>query len=410
MNANRCIRYLLYFPLLLGLLAGCDKPHQDLNITTLPETTAMQTEQAETFPLDPTVPEPSAETVLTAEDRLMKMSLREKVGQLFIITPDPLDPSQAEGATVVTDSMTQMLQEYPVGGIVMFSKNITSPDQITAFNAGLQKASRIPLFLSIDEEGGIVARLARHKAFDLPKYKSAGAVGSSANPADALEMGNTIGGYLKTFGFNMDFAPVADVNTNPSNPVIGTRAFSSDPSTAAALSRAMADGLSQQGIIPVLKHFPGHGDTAEDSHSGIAIIRKTKGELEACEWIPFQNATDRDCIMVGHIAVPSINGNLIPATVSKTIVTDILKKQLDFNGLVITDSLSMGAITNTYSSGEVAVSALQAGCHIILMPVNFQEAFEAVVCAVEEGILSETQLNDTVRHILQFKLDHHIMS
>lgn len=411
MNNRRYIHFILCFPLLLSLLVGCEKPDVSPSITTSPETSVTQPEQTEeeTMPSESSLQEETTEATSPVDAKLQEMTLREKVGQLFMITPDPLDPSQAAGATTVTDSMIQNLQDYPVGGIVMFSKNITSPEQISAFNAALQEASRTPLFLSVDEEGGIVARLARHKAFDLPRYKSAGAVGANADPSAALEMGSTIGSYLKSYGFNMDFAPVADVNTNPQNPVIGTRAFSSDPSTAAELSRAMADGLAQQGIIPVFKHFPGHGDTAEDSHGGIAITHKTKAELESCEWLPFQKATNSDCIMVGHIAVPSINGDLLPATISRTLVTDILKNQLGFDGLVITDSLSMGAITNTYSSGEAAVSALQAGCHLILMPANFQEAFDAVVSAVENGIIPQEQLNEIVEDILQFKLEHQII-
>lgn len=349
---------------------------------------------------------------------LQQMTLRQKVGQLFIVRPDALDLEQTQaqiddtntaGMTEVTDAMLDTLKDYPVGGIVMFSKNILSPEQITAFNESLQVASDIPLFLSVDEEGGAVARLANHAAFDLPEYESAAAVGSTNDPSEAQAMGSTIGMYLQEYGFNMDFAPDADVNTNPDNPVIGTRAFSSDAKIAAQMAGAMAEGLRQQGIIPVFKHFPGHGDTAEDSHTGIATTYKTEAEMKTCEWLPFEAAGSTDCIMVGHIATPSISNDLTPATMSYTIVSDILKGEMGFQGLVITDSLSMGAIIQEYTPGEAALGALQAGCDILLMPNDLQEAFTAVVTAVEDGSLSEQRLDESVRHILAFKQSHGIL-
>lgn len=250
-------------------------------------------------------------------------------------------------------------------------------------------SSAVCMLLSVDEEGGAVSRLANHAAFDLSAYESAAAVGATGDAAAAKSMGSTIGAYLKEYGFNMDFAPDADVNTNPDNPVIGKRAFSSDAAIAAQMAGAMAEGLRQQGIIPVFKHFPGHGDTAEDSHTGIAVSIRTAEKMRSCEWQPFEAAGSGDCIMVGHIAVPDINGDLTPATMSDEIVEGVLRNELGFQGLVITDSLSMGAITGQYSPGEAALGALQAGCDILLMPCGLQEAFDAVVHAVENGSLSE---------------------
>lgn len=372
--------------------------------TKTPETqprTTLETEQTE-----------NSDTADSIEILLQQMTLRQKVGQLFIVRPDALDPEQiqeqiddskAAGVTELTDSMKAMLEEYPVGGIAMFSKNIVSPEQITAFNTSLQSTGTIPMFLSVDEEGGSVSRLANHAAFDLPTYESAAAVGSIGDASAAQSMGSTIGAYLKEYGFNMDFAPDADVNTNPNNPVIGKRAFSSDAGIAAQMASAMAEGLRQQGIIPVFKHFPGHGDTAQDSHTGIAISNKTAEEMRSCEWLPFEAAGSGDCIMVGHIAVPNINGELTPATMSDEIVESILKDNLGFQGLVITDSLSMGAITEQYSPAEAALGALQAGCDILLMPNDLQEAFDAIVHAVENGSLSEQRLDESVRRILEYK-------
>lgn len=381
-----------------GLLWGCGTLDSEAPV---PESQAvMQQTSTTTAPPQTSLPPSPADTIL------QEMSLREKVGQLFIITPEVLDPN---AQTVFSDSTRQLLQKYPVGGFILFSDNIESPEQITAFLTDLQTASKIPPFLSVDEEGGLVARLANAPRFDLPQYESAWAVGVDADPATALKMGNTIGAYLRESGFNMDFAPVADVNTNPDNPVIGARAFSSDTATAAMLARAMADGLTQQDIIPVFKHFPGHGDTDQDSHDDLAVTYKSEAELSTCEWLPFQKASDADCIMVGHIAVPSIDEDFLPATMSRTLVTDILKEKLGFEGLVITDSLSMGAIANRYNSGEAALGALQAGCHILLMPEDFTQAFDTVVSAVESGEFSQKQLDETVHKILEFKLRHGLM-
>lgn len=365
-----------------------------------PEPTPLPTQPAETEPADP-----FCELVST-------MTLREKVGQLFIIRPDALDFSLSQevisdpksaGATALTAAMTAALAEYPVGGFVMFSKNITDPEQITAFNAALESACSITPFLAVDEEGGLVARLANSSAFDLPTYRNAATVGATGDISQAFSMGTTIGTYLKEYGFNLDFAPVADVNTNPDNPIIGTRAFSSDATVAASMSDAMADGLNSQNVIAVFKHFPGHGDTNEDSHTGIAISYKTEAEMMECEWLPFLNADNSDFIMVGHIAVPSITGDLTPATLSSQVVTDILKGTLGFEGLVITDSLEMDAVADDYTSGDAALAALRAGCDVLLMPENLQKTFDAIVDAVETGSFSLSDLDSRVTRILRFK-------
>lgn len=403
-----------YFLLTVLLLAGC----ASTSVETEPPAseTAAPTEAASSEPISTEAVEAGNTVILMGIDTIVdQMTLREKVGQLFIVRPDALDPSQSAaqisdsksaGVTALNDAMAQTLKDYPVGGIVMFSKNITSPQQITAFHQALQNASRIPLFLSVDEEGGDVSRLANHKSFDLPQYKNAASI---QNAAQASEMGRTIGSYLKSYGFNMDFAPVADVNTNPNNPVIGSRAFSSDARTAAELADAMSEGLQSEGVIAVFKHFPGHGDTAEDSHSGIAVSYKTEAELLQCEWLPFLEAGAPDCVMVGHIALPNVTGDLTPASLSHKIVAEILKDRLGFKGLVITDSMEMGAITDSCSPGAAALAALDAGCDILLMPGDLKEAFDAVVAAVESGTYNEADLNETVGRILQFKLQHGLL-
>lgn len=409
-----------YLPLLcllaVSVLAGCaprllqptEPPAVAVVAETMPPATAAPTEPATEAPTQPEPTEPPDYVT----SLLREMTLRQKVGQLFIVHPDSLDPPPDPAkkcATACTPAMIRAMENYPVGGIIMFAENIESPRQLKKFNADLQACSEIPLFLCVDEEGGLVSRLANHKAFNLPKYKSVASVGKSGAPAKALEMGRTIGAYLKEYGFNVNFAPVADVNTNPKNTIIGTRAFSPKPETAGQMASAMADGLREAGIIPTFKHFPGHGDTVEDSHDALAVSRKTAAELAACEWLPFESATADDVIMVGHIALLNVLSDRTPASMSPEVVTGILKNQLGFQGLVITDSLEMGAITDLYTSDKAAISAVKAGCDLILMPANLEKAFDALVNAYETGELDTADLDATVERILRFKERHGIL-
>lgn len=352
----------------------------------------------------------STETQNTSETQPADaLTLEQKVGQLFIVRPDALDPSQeaaqiddanSAGVTELTETMKESLAQYPVGGVCQFSKNIVSPEQILQFNEDLQSVSEIPMFITVDEEGGIVARLANNDAFDLPKYQSAASVGASGNSSDAYDMGQTIGAYLKEYGFNMDFAPDADVNTNPNNPIIGTRAFSSDAQIAADMVSAAAEGFREEGILPTLKHFPGHGDTSEDSHTSLAVTYKSLEELQSCEFLPFEADTGLHAVMVGHIAAPNVTGTDTPASLCAELVSMIPDME---NTLIVTDSLSMQAITDAHPSGEAAVLAFQAGCDVLLMPVDLGAAYNAILEAVKDGTISEERLNQSVNKILYYK-------
>lgn len=391
---NRWIETVIAAALIVSMFTGCAQTLP----TAAPETSSPTAE--------PTPAEDEIELVLR------QMTLEEKIGQLFIIRPDALDFTQtpeqikdpyAEGVTELTSAMADVLSKYPVGGIALFGKNISTAQQMTGFIGELQSASGIPLFVAVDEEGGRVARIANSSAFDVAKYDSAAAVGASGDTAAAMDMGATIGAYLRQYGFNLDFAPVADVYSNPDNTVIGDRAFSSDAGTAAKMAKAMAEGLKRQQIIPTFKHFPGHGDTAEDSHNGIAVNYKTKEEMESCEWLPYESLSSEECVMVGHIATPELTGDMTPATMSAEIVNGILRQQLGFDGVVITDALAMGAVTEGYTSAEAAVNAIEAGCDILLCPDDFKEAFEGVAEAVSSGTLSEERIDESVYRILLLK-------
>lgn len=333
-----------------------------------------------------------------AEKMLAGMTLEEKVGQLFMVRPEALSGGEAShpaGVTEVTDTMRETLKKYPVGGIVVFGQNIESPDQLKTFTGDVARLEGIPLFLAVDEEGGSVARLANAEGFDLKRYASASAT------EDASEMGHTIGAYLREYGFHMDFAPVADVNSNPENPVIGTRAFSDDAQQVRKSAYDMAQALLAEGIMPVYKHFPGHGDTKEDSHQGLAVTHKTVEEMQQLEWVPYEGR-DIPAVMVAHVAAPQagVDG---PSSLSYRAVTQWLRGMLRHDGLVITDALEMGAITETYTAGEAAVAAIKAGVDILLMPEDLPEAFDAVAAAVESGEIGQARLDESVRRILQAK-------
>lgn len=385
-----------------GVLAGCDPAAS--GTAPAPQPTASAGAQSTASPS-------AAPAGLLGE-----MTLREKVGQLFLVRPDALDPALSQqtiddadvsGVTEVSETMAAFLEEYPVGGVVLFGKNITDEVQLRGLIAGLQRSSPVPLLIGIDEEGGVVARLANSPGFGLPQYESAAAVGAQGTDA-VRAMSAEIGTYLAGYGINLDFAPVADVNTNPDNPVIGTRAFSSDPQEAADCVNAAVEGFSRAGVLCCLKHFPGHGDTAGDSHDGTVYTEKTMEELRACEFLPFEAGirAGAPLVMVGHIAAPNaVEGEEsdLPATFSRVLITDVLRDELGFAGVVLTDSLAMGAITETYTPGEAAVLALQAGADLLLMPAGLAQAYDGVLAAVEDGRLTEECIDESVARILALK-------
>lgn len=353
------------------------------------------------------------------EDAIMRqmegMSLREKVGQLFMIRPDALEgrfgPAELEdnsivGATKVSDEMRAVYAQYPCGGFALFRKNILSPSQLRAFAEKLHAISDLTPLLGIDEEGGRIARIANHSAsFGVKKFPPMGEIAAQGDPSLAYETGKTIGEYLTAYGIDIDFAPVADVNTNPRNPVIGDRAFGSDPVLAAQMVAQVVRGLHDSGIASCIKHFPGHGDTATDTHTGYAETGKTWEMLRDCEMIPFRAGIEAgtDLVMTAHISAPQVTGTDEPATMSAVLLTEKLRGEMDYEGLIITDALSMGAIREKYTSSEACLACLNAGVDILLMPYDYFEAFDGVVRAVEDGLLPESRIDESVYRILRFK-------
>ena len=348
------------------------------------------------------------------EAQLQKMTLREKVGQMFYIRIESLDPSiewtkYDDLANLknqeITMKMRKTNEQYPVGGIILYAWNIEDETQLASIISQVRSLKGNPL-LCIDEEGGRVSRLANNPNFDVKKYESMAAIGATGDPKNAYECGNTIGTYLKYYGFDIDFAPVADVNTNPDNIIIGPRAFSDKPEVAAPMVTSYLQGLKDAGITGCVKHFPGHGDTSDDTHTGYVQSLKTWEEMKDCEMVTFRAGIQWGCqlIMTAHIAVPNVTGSTIPSTMSSVVLQDKLRGELGYQNIIITDGMEMGAITKHYTSGEAAVGSIKAGVDIVLGPRDFTEAFDAVIAAVNDGSISEERINQSVRRILKLKI------
>ena len=340
---------------------------------------------------------------------MSEMSLHEKICQLFVVTPEGLT-----GYDLVTESgaaTLDALKEYPVGGLIYFAQNLENTEQtktmISATAESNSVVSDIPLFFAVDEEGGIVARCADKlgtTAFKpMYNYREKGTDTAYSNAF-------TIASDIAGLGFNLDFAPVADTWSNPDNTVIGTRAYSDDFQQAAELVAGAVKGFKDGGVVCSLKHFPGHGDTAEDSHVGMASSYKTVDELENAEYLAFESgiAAGADMVMVGHITMVNIDNQ--PASLSKTIITDELRGKLGFDGVVVTDALAMGALANYYSSDEIAVAVLKAGGDLLLMPEDLDSAVKGIEKAVKNGDLTEKRIDESLERVLRLKKERGILS
>lgn len=349
-------------------------------------------------------PQPQPEELPTYSIKsLDQMTLREKVGQMFIIHPEKLVASGA-AQTQGSQEMKETFEKYPAGGVTFFAQNIKSPEQTKAFTRFIHDLPNYPL-ICVDEEGGRVARIGKNDNFNVITYTSMNAVGATGNPEKAFEAGNNIGLYLKLYGFDIDFAPVADVNTNPNNTVIGDRAFSDKPDVAAQMVAKFLNGLQKTSVEGCLKHFPGHGDTQTDSHYGYAETLKTWDEISACEMIPFRKGIEAGAkmIMTAHISAPKVTGTEDPSTLSYKMVTEKLRNELGFKGIIITDGMGMAAITKQYTAAEAAELAIKAGIDIVLLPPDYISAFDAIVEAVETGRIPESRINESVDRILKLK-------
>ena len=354
--------------------------------------------------------ESDADLEARAQAILDDMSVKDKIGQLFMVSPDAIKGS---GSSVrkLTPEMKKLIKKYRLGGIIMFDRNISSPKQIKSFNKALTNASYdysgLPLFIAVDEEGGRVTRIAHKSAFDVKTYKSMLKIGKTKDPSRAGSVGRTIGKYLDKYGFTLDLAPVADCFTNKKNKVIGDRSFGSDPDLVSSMVSAEIKGLHKYGIMTAIKHYPGHGNTKSDTHTQTVKVTKSWKKLKKLELIPFvENMDDTDMIMASHIRCTGVSKSIAPTSISKTMIQKKLRDELGYDGVVITDGMGMAAITDKYGSAEAAIRAINAGCDIVLCPASLKNAYNGVRYAVRSGRISEERLNESVLRIIRLKLKY----
>lgn len=394
------------------LMSG--RNHTPVNGNAGADTQATETQETESIPQteEPEATEVQTQTVVDplveqAAQIVSGMTLEEKVAQMFFITPEAL--TGYGQVTVAGDATNEAYQKYPVGGLIYNSQNLVDIDQTKTMMAKMQQYadSRIslPVFLGVDEEGGSVTRIASNEAYGFTNVDNMSDIGATGDTQNAYQAGVTIGTYLSDLGFNLDFAPVADVLT-VSDSVIGNRSFGTDSELVASMALSELQGLESMGIQGVVKHFPGHGGVSGDSHSGAVSTDKSLEELFASELVPFQRAIDGGAqfLMVGHIAAPNVTGDDTPASLSKVMITDVLRTQMGYQGVVITDAMNMTAITANHAADEAAVLAVNAGADMILMPEDFGKAYNGVIDAVNNGTIEEYRINEAVVRIVKAKL------
>lgn len=411
---NQIISYIVLAVILIGLVAGgvigMQKILKMLNDKKQAEELQKQLQELSEDEEEPAVieapdeqTEPVEETDYLEEivnSTIAEMPLEDKVAGLFFITPEAL--TDTDVVVRAGDTTREKLREHSVGGLIYFSQNIKDAEQLSEMLQNTADWSNYPIFLAVDEEGGRVSRVA--EAGLAENVGAMAEIGASGDAALAREAGASIGAYLSGFGFNLDFAPVADVITE-GNTVIGDRSFGTDVNLVSPMAAAMVEGLQDNGVSACLKHFPGLGDTTEDTHEGLAASEKTLDEFTEQDFPVYQAGIDAgvDFIMVSHLSAPNVVGDNTPASLSSVMITDVLRGQLGYQGIVITDAMNMTAITDYYTPEDAAVKALQAGVDMILMPEDFQAAYQGVLDAVHDGTLSEERINESLRRIYRVK-------
>ncbi|WP_017559266.1 glycoside hydrolase family 3 protein [Nocardiopsis baichengensis] len=342
-----------------------------------------------------------AQAVERADALLADMSVEDKVGQLFVLN--------AAGTT--PEENAQALSDFRPGGLIYFPENLGTPAQIAELSNGLQEQAAeqgagVPLMIGVDQEQGMVARLEAGT-----RFPDAMAVGATGDTAQAEALAASTAAELAAVGINLDYAPVADVNTNADNPVIGIRSFGADPGPVGEMAVAEAEAFAEGGVVPVVKHFPGHGDTGTDSHTGLPVIDKDRAAWERDDLPPFADAVEAgvDAIMTAHVVMPALDDSGEPATLSPKVIDGVLRDELGYDGVVTTDALNMEGVRQTHDDGEVAVLAVEAGADQLLMPPDPGAAFDAVLSAVDEGRITEERLDESVRRILELKAERGIL-
>lgn len=350
-----------------------------------------------TAPLQEEVPEEPQEEVDPVQEQLSSLTLEEKIGQMIL--------AGVQGTTL-DDQAKQMITDQKVGGIIFYANNVSTLEGTAKFVQSIKEANQsnpVPIFMSVDQEGGKVSRMPE----TVESIPSSRKVGETKDSALAETMGELLARQVRLAGFNVDFAPVLDVNSNPKNPVIGDRSFGSSAELVSRMGIAEMKGLRSEGIIPVVKHFPGHGDTSVDSHLDLPVVNKTEKQLAELEWIPFQAAVKEqvEAVMVAHILFPKLDPDH-PASLSDVIIGEHLRGKFKYDGVVITDDLSMGAIAKNYKLDQAALATVKAGSDILLVAHSYESAktiFDTLISAVKSGKITESRIDESVYRILALK-------
>lgn len=411
---NQIIAYAVLVLILIGLIAGgivgISKIISVIKDKKQEEELQRQLEELSGVEEEPPVVEAPEESMEPEEEKdylgeivessISEMPLKDKVAGLFMITPEALTGTD----TVIRagDTTREKLDECPVGGLIYFSRNIKDANQLKEMLQNTRSFSRYSIFLGVDEEGGMVSRVAQNGLAD--NVGNMADIGAAGDVAAAQEVGVQIGSYLSEYGFNMDFAPVADVIIE-GNSTIGERSFGSDSNLVASMASAVVEGIQSTEVSACLKHFPGLGDTTEDTHGGIASTEKSLEDFTAVDFPVYQAgiAAGVDCVMVSHLSAPNVTGDNTPASLSEKMITEILRGQLGYQGIVITDAMDMAAITDYYTADQAAVMAIQAGADMILMPEDFEAAYNGVLDAINNGAIMEERINESLRRIYRVK-------
>ncbi|MFW5826818.1 MAG: glycoside hydrolase family 3 protein [Alkalispirochaeta sp.] len=343
------------------------------------------------------------------ENLIASMTLRQRIGQM--IMPGLTHDGRGRPVQEMEGALSAVIGDIEPGGIVLFGPNIATADQVRQLVRSMHEESSVPLLIAVDQEGGVVRRVVPQEGMPATEIPPARAVGRLGDPLLAYELGRVMGRELRSLGITMNFAPVADVQTNLDNPVIGSRAYGSDPELVAEMVAATVRGLQAEGVSAVVKHFPGHGDTMQDSHEEAATVAHDLARLQEIELVPFRQGIEAgaDGVMIGHIAVPEVSGSPVPATLEAVLVEGLLRERLGFEGLIVTDSLVMDGLTRYFNAETIAVQAVRAGADILLLPGNPESALAAIESAVATGEISRERIDASVRRVLQTKLDRGLL-
>lgn len=355
-------------------------------------------------------PSAAAQSTQLAEQILNSMTLEEKLWQLFFVAPEALTGEEA--VTESSEALQQALAEKPVGGVILFARNLISREQTMALLADVQSASRLAPFLGVDEEGGTVSRVGANSAMGVTQLQDMSIYGASGDASALYGDLYDLAQSLNELGFNVDFAPVADVTTGSDENPMKLRSFSSDPERCASMVSVSVGALQDGGVAACLKHFPGYGTATADDHNGSVSLDRTLEQLEQTEFVPFSAGIGKGAyfVMVSHLSVPAVTGDDTPADLSEKLVTELLRNTLHFQNVVITDAHNMGSIAQNYTPAEAAVAALRAGVDMVLMPQNLQGAYDGVTKAIADGVLTEDRIDRSVLRILNVKIQLGLLS